>query len=221
MIYSCPYFGLYRFGPNWVHLQGAVKSTERPLKTPTVRNSRKFTSRLHSSTDSSEMSSCRGSLRLDPTDEGFRTYPENFFGGRREWSFSVMLYANLFSQSLKTCFVRKGSLNSCPSVTIRGQRISNGTRLSFFAKSESTKKVSRRVPGSSSKHWISTGQASLNKNLYFRNRRNFCLRNIVWTLHDVWPELFLEGVLDLHRRVLRSPVKVPNLNCLRDEYMED
>jgi hypothetical protein len=219
MGYTFSYTETNRFGSNWIHRQDVAKETERPFNTPTVRYSRKLTSRTYSSTESKGISSCRGSLRFDPTDEGFLTYPEYFFGLRAGRSNSSTQYGNLPDHSLYTCGVRTGSPYSWLSVIILGQRISKGTLFRLFAKSESINKLSRRVIGKSNKHCCSIAWAWSSNILYFKNRRNFSLCRLVWTIQNVSPGLCREIVFDLHRKVSRKPTKLPTLSFLRDEFI--
>lgn len=221
MIYSLTFrIGIHRFGSNWNHRQDDTKETERPFNSPTVRNSRNLHSRTYSSTVSSGIGSILGNRRLDPTDEAFRTYPENFFGGRTGMSISVMRYTNLSCHSRKTLYLRKGIEKIEDSVSIRGQRMSKGTSLTIFAISESRKSWSRRVPGSSKRHCSSTFDAPPTKYLAFRRSKNFCLRNSVVVTQDVLPEGNLDGVLEAHRRVLPRPENGPFTNSRRDESIE-
>lgn len=195
-----------RFGSNWILRQGAIKETERPFKTPTVRNSRKLQSRTYSSTLSQTRSTFLGRRLLDPTDEGFRTYPLKRFGGRTGVSISLMRNTNLSRHSVKILGSKKGSSFRMAMNFIRGQRISKGIPLICFAMSEAKKRSSRRVPGSSKRHCFSRLDNPSKSSFVLRNRRNFCLRKGVSTIQDVTPETFLDGVLDLHLRVLRGPL---------------
>jgi hypothetical protein len=206
-----------RFGPNWVHRQGNLNETERPVNSPTARYSRKSSSSKSSPEVFRGIGSILGSLRLEPTAEGFRAHPVYFFGGRTGLSNSLMRNTATFLYVSYAWGVKKWKFLRRPMFSIRGQRISKGTFNDRCAISTFLEKGDRRVPGSSKRHRNSVSLISPFNSLNKRNVRKRCLRRIVSTDQNVLPEWCLEGVLDPQRKVLRGPEKGPFTDSQRME----
>jgi len=202
---------IFRGDDNW---------TECPVNLPTVRNSRKSLSWTSSSKMFLGSKLNRGSLRLDPTDEGDFTYPLNFFGRRAGESYNLMRKGNLFENSWTKFFLRILIPYTLAMYSIRGQRTSKGIKNCLFAISDWTNNKSRRIPGSSRSNIVSVLVFNPRISLVLRYLRKFSLRKIVSMTQNVFPGLFFGRVDDPHRRVLWGPPTFPDTSSLRMETIK-